>query len=94
MTAAAIDDKRILHVPSDYRTAYQMLGSWPVARDDGPGSKQLHGVCASSGTIAAYRKNGHFPDGAALAKEVFKTTTKEMTAGIVSSIGTLAGAAS
>ena len=60
-TAAVVDDKGT--VPSDYRTAYQMLGSWAVAKDDGPGSKQLHVVYASPGTIAAYRKDGHFPDG-------------------------------
>jgi hypothetical protein len=51
-TAAVIDDKGNMYVPSDYRTAYQMLGSWAVARDDGPGSKQLHGVYASPGTLA------------------------------------------
>ena len=27
-TAAVVDDKGNLRVPSDYRTAYQMLGSW------------------------------------------------------------------
>ncbi|MFC5415839.1 cytochrome P460 family protein [Dongia soli] len=42
-------------------------------------------------TIAAYRKHGHFPDGAVLVKEVFKTTTKDMTTGTVRSAGTLAG---
>ena len=39
------------------------LGSWAVAKDDGPGSKEMHMVYASPGTIAAYRKDGHFPDG-------------------------------
>ena len=39
----------------------------------------------------AYRKDGHFPDGTVLVKEVFKTTTKDMTIGTVSSAGTLAG---
>ena len=48
-------------------------------------------VYASPGTIAAYRKDGHFPDGTVLVKEVFKTTTKDMTTGTVSSAGTLAG---
>jgi cytochrome P460 len=90
-TAAVVDDKGNLRVPSDYRTAYQMLGSWAVAKDDGPGSKQLHVVYASPGTIAAYHKDGHFPDGTVLVKEVFKTTTKDMTTGTVSSAGTLAG---
>ena len=48
-------------------------------------------VYASPETIAAYRKDGHFPDGTVLVKEVFKTTTKDMTTGTVSSAGTLAG---
>ena len=46
-TAAVVDDKGNLRVPSDYRTAYQMLGSWAVAKDDGPGSKEMHMVYAS-----------------------------------------------
>jgi hypothetical protein len=74
-TAAVVDDKGNLRVPADYRTAYQMLGSWAVAKDDGSGSKEMHVVYASPGTIAAYRKDGHFPDGTVLVKEVFKTTT-------------------
>jgi hypothetical protein len=91
--AAVVDSKGNIRVPADYRTTYQMLGSWAVAKDkdDGPGSKQLHVVYASPGTIAAYRKAGHFPDGTVLVKEVFNTTTKAMTTGTVSSAGTLAG---
>jgi hypothetical protein len=90
-TAAVVDDKGNLRVPTDYRNAYQVLGSWAVAADDSPGSKQMHIVYASPGTIAAYRKDGHFPDGAVLVKEVFKTTTRNMTTGTVSSADTLAG---
>jgi hypothetical protein len=90
-TAAVVDTKGNLRVPSDYRTAYEALGTWAVAKDDGPGSKQLHMVYASPGTIAAFRKNGQFPDGTVLVKEVFNTATKDMTTGTVSSAGTLAG---
>lgn len=89
--AAVVDDKGNLRVPSDYRTTYQMLGSWAVAKDDGPGSKDMHVVYASPGTIAAYRKDGHYPDGAVLVKEVFHATTGQMTTGTVSSAGTLVG---
>jgi hypothetical protein len=64
--AAVVDDKGNLRVPADYRTAYQMLGSWAVAKDDGPGSKEMHMVYASPGTIAANRKDGHFHDGTVL----------------------------
>ncbi len=90
-TAAVVDGKGNMHVPADYQTTYQMLGSWAVAADSGPGSKQLHVVYASPGTIAAYRKDGHFPDGTVLVKEVYKTNTKPMTTGTVSSAGTLSG---
>jgi Cytochrome P460 len=90
-TAAVVDTKGNLRVPSDYRTTYQVLGSWAVAKDDGQGSKELHVVYASPRTIAAYRKDGHFPDGAVLVKEVYHTNTQQMTTGTVSSAGTLAG---
>jgi hypothetical protein len=90
-TAAVVDDKGNLRVPADYRTAYRMLGTWAVAADDGPGSKQLHVVYASPGTIAAYRRDGRFPDGTVLVKEVFKAATGKMTTGTVSSADALAG---
>lgn len=89
--ATVVDDKGNLRVPSDYRTSYQVLGSWAVAKDDGPGSKDLHVVYASPGAIAAYRKDGHFPDGAVLIKEVFHAATGQMTTGTVSHADTLVG---
>jgi hypothetical protein len=62
-----------------------------VPKDDDPGSKQLHVVYASPGTIAAYREDGRFPDSSALVKDVFETATDDMTRGTVRSAGTLAG---
>ena len=67
--ASVVDNKGNLRVPADYQTAYQFLGTWAVAADDGPGAKEMHVVYASPGTIAAYRKDGHFPDGTVLVKE-------------------------
>lgn len=72
-TAAIIDTREIC---TCLPTIGPLTRRWAVARDDGPGSKQLHGVYASPGTFAAYRKDGHFPDGTILVKEVFNTTTK------------------
>ena len=80
-----------LHVPADYRTTYQLLGSWAIAADDGRGSKELHVVYASPGAIDAYRKDNRFPDGAVLIKEVFKTATADMTTGTVSRADVLKG---
>jgi len=86
-----VDPGGNLRVPADYRSTYQFLGSWAVAADDGQGSKELHIVYASPGTVEAYRRTGEFADGAVLVKEVFKTSTGEMTTGNVSRAGTLKG---
>jgi hypothetical protein len=90
-TVGAVDDKGNLRVPADYQTTYQALGSWAVAKDDGPGSKGMHVVYASPGAIAAYRKDGHFPDGAVLVKEVYEAATAPMTTGTVSHADKLKG---
>jgi len=83
-TETVVDTNGNLRVPADYRTAYHFLGSWAVAAGEGEGSKEIHVVYASTGTIAAYRKDGRFPDGSVLVKEVFETTTGPMTTGTVS----------
>src|SRR5215813_10074659 len=70
--AAVVDANGNLKVPDDYRTGYQFLGSWAIAGDKGKGSKNMHVVYASPGTIEAYRKDGHFADGSVLVKEVFQ----------------------
>src|SRR5215510_14909359 len=76
--AKVVDASGNLRVPGDYRAAYQSLGSWAVAADQGQGAKEIHVVYTSPGTIAAYRKNGHFADGSVLVKEVFEATTGAM----------------
>ena len=90
-TETVVDASGNLRVPGDYRAAYQSLGSWAVAAEQGQGAKEIHVVYASPGTIAAYRKNGHFADGSVLVKEVFGATTGAMTTGTVSHAQTLKG---
>src|SRR5215813_1183778 len=63
-TANVVDAAGHLRVPADYRILYQALGGWAIAADSGQGSKEMHAVYASPGAIDAYRKTGHFPDGA------------------------------
>jgi hypothetical protein len=89
--ATIVDAHGNLRVPADYRTTYQFLGNWAVAADEGEGSKEAHVVYASPGTIAAYREEGHFPDGSVLVKEVFEAATEAMTTGTVSHAETLKG---
>jgi hypothetical protein len=87
-----IDSAGNLKVPTDYRTTYQYLGSWAVAADkSGEGSKQLHNVYASPGTIEAFRKAGKFPHGTVLVKEVFANKNDQMTTGVVSHVDKLQG---
>ena len=85
------DTDGALRVPADYRSMYEYLGTWAVAADKGEGTKQLHSVYASPGAVAAFRANGHFPDGAVLVKEVYEAATGPMTTGTVSHAETLAG---
>jgi hypothetical protein len=90
--AEAVEDAAgNLHVPEAYRTTYQSLGSWAVSADQERGSKELHLVYASPGTAAAYSRDGHFPDGTVLVKEVYEAATKPMTTGTVSHADTLKG---
>jgi hypothetical protein len=39
-TEKVVDASGNLRVPGDYRTAYQFLGSWAVAADQGQGSRR------------------------------------------------------
>ena len=88
---SVVDASGNLRVPADYRSTYQFLGSWAVAADQGQGAKQIHVVYASPGSIAAYRRDGRFPDGSVLVKEVYDTATGSMTTGTVSHAQTLKG---
>ena len=88
---AVVDANGNLRVPAHYRTSYQFLGSWAIAADKGQGSKGLHIVYASPGTIAAYRNTGQFPDGSVLVKEVYQTVTQPMATGTVSDAQKLQG---
>src|SRR5262245_56314958 len=88
---AVVDAQGTLHVPSSYRTEYEFLGTWAIAADKGVGSGEIHNVYATLGTIAAYHKSSHFPDGTVLIKEVYATATAPMTTGTVSHAQTLKG---
>jgi hypothetical protein len=89
--ARVVDSAGNIRVPAEYRTSYQFLGSWAVAAGQGRGSNEIHTVYASPGVIAGYRKDGRFPDGSVLVKEVFETATEAMTTGTVSHSQTLKG---
>ena len=90
-TESVTDPQGNLRVPEGYRGTYEYLGSWAIAAAQGQGSKELHIVYASPGTMSAYQKKGSFPDGAVLVKEVFEAATAPMTTGTVSHADKLKG---
>ena len=88
---AVVNARGDLHVPSNYRAAYEFLGTWAIAADTQIGSRELHNVYATPGTIAAYHTGGRFPEGTVLIKEVYEASTSPMTTGTVSHAQTLKG---
>ena len=89
--ASVVDGTGNMHVPENYRREYEYLGTWAVAADQSPGSKEIHVVYASPGAVEAYNAGGHFPDGTVLVKEVFQAATAPMTTGTVSHADVLKG---
>jgi hypothetical protein len=88
--AQLVDAAGNMHIPNNYRTNYEYLGSWSVAGDE-KGAKEMHTVYASPGAAEAYRATGKFPDGSVLVKEVQSTATAVMTTGTVSHVDRLKG---
>lgn len=93
VAAAAADPDARLHVPDeDYRSEWVLLGSYSVLADDpDDGAKELHVVYAAPESVAAYRADGEFPDGAVIVKDVYTTKTEFLTTGTASYADTLAG---
>jgi hypothetical protein len=67
-----------------------VFGKLGGSREQGQGARSCISY-ASPGTISAYRKDGRFPDGAVLVKEVVQAATDQMTTGAVSRAETLKG---
>jgi hypothetical protein len=82
----AVDEKGAIRLPDiDYRKDWASLGAWAVAAEEGTqGSQGIHAVYTQPATVDAFRETGRFPDGAILIKELFSTTTDDMTTGTVS----------
>ena len=89
---AGVVSKDSFRVPENYRLTYETLGTWAIAADSPTsGSKEMHNVFASPGSISTYRKTGKWKDGTVLVKEVYATKTGSMTTGTVSHADQLKG---
>ena len=82
-----------LYVPSvNYRRDWVQLGTFSLQADDPEdGAGEFHVVYAERAAVEAYLKDGIFPDGATLVKDVFATKTEDLTTGRASYADKLAG---
>ena len=70
-----------ISLPLDYREKFLHLGTWAVATKPGKPVDELHGVYARPEDVHAYRRDGKFPDGAVLVKDVTSVGSDKLTTG-------------
>ncbi len=73
-----VEDNGAISMPEDFRKNFSHLGSWFVPEGDASG---FHDVYMQPEAVGYYRKNGRFPDGAVLIKELRAHDSKAMTTG-------------
>jgi cytochrome c len=67
--------------PTDYREKFLHLGTWAVAKKTGEPIHEMHHVYARAEDINAFRRDGKFPDGATLVKEITDVSADKLTTG-------------
>src|SRR4051795_4626571 len=67
--------------PTDYRDTFEYLGSYAVATKPDKPLDEMHIVYARPEDVRAYRRDGKFPDGATLVKEVTRVGSERLTTG-------------
>jgi cytochrome c len=70
-----------ISLPLDYREKFLHLGTWAVATKQGKPVDEMHNVYARPEDIQAYRRDGKFPDGAVLVKDVTRVGSDKLTTG-------------
>ena len=72
-----------ISLPSHYREKFLYLGTWAVATKSGKPVDEMHNVYARPEDVQAYRRDGKFPDGAVLVKDVTSVSSEELRTGQV-----------
>jgi len=70
-----------ISLPLDYREKFLHLGTYAVATKPGKPVDEMHNVYARPEDVRAYRRDGKFPDGAILVKDVTKVGSEKLTTG-------------
>lgn len=67
--------------PADYREKFEHIGTSAVSTKPGGPVDEMHSVYSRPEDVRAFRRDGKFPDGAVLVKEVTKVASEKLTAG-------------
>jgi hypothetical protein len=67
--------------PTDYRDTFQYLGTYAVATKPNQPVDEMHVVYSRPEDVRAYRRDGKFPDGAVLVKEITGVKSDRLTTG-------------
>jgi cytochrome c len=70
-----------ISLPPDYREKFPHMGTWAVAKKADTPVFEMHNVYAPLKDIEAYRRDGKFPDGAVLVKEITNASSDKLTTG-------------
>jgi len=68
-------------LPLDYREKFVHLGTYAVATKPDKPVDEMHNVYARPEDVQAYRRDGKFPDGAILVKDVTTVGSEQLTTG-------------
>ncbi|HEY4310832.1 MAG TPA: cytochrome P460 family protein [Pirellulales bacterium] len=78
-----VDKAGQISLPAKYRTSFVHLGSYAVATKPGVPVNELHNVYTRPEDVVAFQREGNFPDGAILVKEVYRTAAGTLSTGEV-----------
>lgn len=76
-----VDASGGISLPADFETKFVHIGTVSVAAKPGEPVNELHGTYTRVEDLEAFRRDGHFPDGAVLVKDVRATTNEKLTTG-------------
>lgn len=79
-----VDAKGNIRLPLDYRKTFLHMGTFSIASAKEGVGPELHGVYARPQDIEAFKRDGKFPDGAVLVKDVYTTASEKLSTGQVS----------
>jgi mono/diheme cytochrome c family protein len=76
-----VDEKGNIALPENFETEFVHIGTVAVTPKPGESVNEIHGTYTRKEDLDAFRRDGRFPDGAVLVKDVRSTTNSKLTTG-------------